>query len=80
MPAPVREERLDDRIGRAPPQAGGLEDRARTLGYTRLVLETGTKQPEAIALYESDGYTSIPAYGYYRDAPNSRCYAKDLAG
>lgn len=55
-----------------------LEDRARTLGYTRLVLETGTKQPEAIALYESEGYTSVPAYGYYRDAPNSRCYAKDL--
>ena len=56
-----------------------LEDRARALGYTRLVLETGTKQPEAIALYESEGYARIAAYGYYRDAPDTRCYAKDLS-
>ncbi|MFA5884486.1 MAG: GNAT family N-acetyltransferase [Acidimicrobiia bacterium] len=56
-----------------------LEDRARAIGYTRLVLETGTKQPEAIALYESEGYTRIAGYGYYRDAPDSRCYGKDLA-
>ena len=56
-----------------------LEDRARGLGYTRVVLETGTKQPEAIALYESEGYTRVAAYGYYRDAPDTRCYAKDLA-
>ena len=56
-----------------------LEDRARAIGYTRLVLETGTKQPEAIALYESEGYARIEGYGYYRDAPQSRCYGKDLA-
>ena len=56
-----------------------LEQRARAIGYTRLVLETGTKQPEAIALYESEGYARVENYGYYRDAPQSRCYAKDLA-
>src|SRR5262245_54116462 len=28
-----------------------LEDEARTLGVARLVLETGVRQPEAIALY-----------------------------
>lgn len=56
-----------------------LEVRARALGYTRLVLETGTKQPEAIALYESEGYVQIEGYGYYRDAPQSRCYGKALA-
>lgn len=55
-----------------------LEQRARALGYERLVLETGTRQPEAIALYESAGYVRVPAYGYHRDAPGSRCYAKDL--
>ena len=33
---------------------------------------------EAIALYESEGYARIAAYGYYRDAPDTRCYAKDL--
>ena len=57
-----------------------LEERAAMLRYTRVVLETGTKQPEAIALYESEGYARVAAYGYYRDAPDTRCYAKDLAG
>jgi GNAT superfamily N-acetyltransferase len=56
-----------------------LEARARTIGYTRLVLETGVRQPEAIALYESAGYESIDPYGYYKHEPSSRCYAKSLS-
>ena len=56
-----------------------LEARARAIGYTQLVLETGTRQPEAMALYESAGYESIEPYGFYKNAPGSRCYAKDLA-
>ena len=55
-----------------------LEARARAIGYTELVLETGTRQPEAIALYESADYESIEPYGFYKDAPSSRCYAKSL--
>jgi GNAT superfamily N-acetyltransferase len=55
-----------------------IEHRARALGYRRLVLETGTKQPEAMALYESSGYEAIAPYGPYRDYPGSRCYGKDL--
>ena len=55
-----------------------LEERARELGFTRVVLETGTAQPEAIALYTSSGYTPIPGFGHYRDAPLSRCYSRDL--
>jgi GNAT superfamily N-acetyltransferase len=55
-----------------------LEARAHAIGYTRLVLETGVRQPEAIALYESAGYESIEPYGFYKNAPLSRCYAKDL--
>jgi GNAT superfamily N-acetyltransferase len=55
-----------------------LEARSRALGYIRLVLETGTRQPEAMALYESAGYHSIAPYGFYRNAPQSRCYAKQL--
>lgn len=39
-----------------------LEDAARELGYTRLRLDTGPKQPVARALYERAGYRSIPAY------------------
>ena len=55
-----------------------LEARARATGYTQLVLETGIRQPEAIALYETAGYASIEPYGFYKDAPMSRCYTKSL--
>jgi len=55
-----------------------LEARAHAIGYTRLVLETGVRQPEAIALYERAGYDAIEPYGFYKNAPLSRCYAKDL--
>ena len=55
-----------------------LEQRARDLGYRRVVLETGTAQPEALALYRSAGYTPIAPYGFHRCAPDSRCFAKDL--
>jgi GNAT superfamily N-acetyltransferase len=55
-----------------------LEDRARGLGATRVVLETGEVQPEAIQLYETSGYTPIEGFGHYKDAPLSRSYAKSL--
>ena len=45
---------------------------------TAMVLETGAAQPEAIALYESAGYTPIPGFGYYADSPLNRCYARPL--
>ena len=54
------------------------EERARALGYDRLVLETGLEQPEAMALYRAEGYAPIPSYGFYRCAPKSRSFAKDL--
>ena len=55
-----------------------LEHRALAMGYRRLVLETGTEQPEAMALYAADGYHPIPGYGHYRGAPLSRSFAKVL--
>jgi GNAT superfamily N-acetyltransferase len=55
-----------------------LEQRARDLGYARAVLETGTAQPEAMALYASAGYGPIAPYGHHRCSPQSRCFAKDL--
>lgn len=40
----------------------GLEDAARRLGYQRVRLDTGPKQPHAKSLYESAGYREIPDY------------------
>ncbi len=55
-----------------------LEVAAVELGYTRLQLETGTAQPEAVALYESHGWHRITAYGLYKSSPESVCFAKEL--
>ncbi|MFE0762726.1 GNAT family N-acetyltransferase [Streptomyces smyrnaeus] len=56
-----------------------LEQDAREAGRTRMVLETGLKQPEAIALYTSEGYEPAPAkFGHYRFHEESRCFAKPL--
>ncbi|MEU6174107.1 GNAT family N-acetyltransferase [Streptantibioticus parmotrematis] len=56
-----------------------LEDSAAAAGRSRMVLETGTRQPEAIALYVSCGYAPITKFGLYRDDPLSRCFGTDLA-
>ncbi|MFI6401468.1 GNAT family N-acetyltransferase [Streptomyces sp. NPDC050548] len=55
-----------------------LEENARAAGRVRMVLETGTKQPEAIALYTSSGYEPCVKFGYYRLFDDSRCFAKAL--
>ena len=55
-----------------------LEEDARMAGRTRMVLETGDRQPEAIALYTSGGYAPTEAFGHYRDSPLSRSFGKDL--
>ncbi|MBA3328279.1 MAG: GNAT family N-acetyltransferase [Solirubrobacterales bacterium] len=39
-----------------------LEEAARELGYERVRLDTGPRQPHARALYESVGYTEVPDY------------------
>jgi len=56
----------------------GLESEAAGVGYRRLQLETGLRQPEAIALYETSGYHRIPNYGLYAGSDLSVCFAKDL--
>ena len=66
------------RRGHARRLLAALEDIAREQGDTRVVLETGMAQPEAIALYASAGYTPIEGFGHYKDAPLSRSFAKDL--
>jgi GNAT superfamily N-acetyltransferase len=39
-----------------------LEDAARTLGYRRARLDTGSQQAHALALYESAGYRPVADY------------------
>ncbi|SEE60925.1 GNAT family N-acetyltransferase [Jiangella alba] len=55
-----------------------LEAQAVRAGYHRVVLETGLKQPEAMSLYQSSGYTDTEPYGYYSEAEFSRFFTKDL--
>jgi len=63
-------------VGRA--LLAALEAEARDLGATRLVLDTGPRQPEAIALYERAGFVHIEAFGEYEDHPLSVFMGKDL--
>lgn len=55
-----------------------LEDDARARGWARVVLETGTKQPDAVRFYEREGYSSIPLFGDYIGEPTSLCFEKVL--
>ena len=55
-----------------------LEKWAKESGYTVCRLETGKRQPEAIAVYQKNGYTQIPNYGQYAGVENSVCFEKKL--
>jgi GNAT superfamily N-acetyltransferase len=56
-----------------------LEAEALNLGLDRLVLETGIRSPEALALYKRAGFTGIRAYGEYVSSPTtSVCLSKTL--
>jgi GNAT superfamily N-acetyltransferase len=57
---------------------GELEAEARRLGVSRLVLETGLRQAEALSLYRRAGYVEIPLFGEYIDSPLSVCMEKTL--
>ncbi|NDO89493.1 GNAT family N-acetyltransferase [Cellulosimicrobium composti] len=51
---------------------------AMAAGLERVVLETGTLQPESIDLYLSLGYVPTESYGHYAGDPLSRCFVLDL--
>lgn len=63
-------------VGRA--ILAALEDEARRLGMTRLVLETGVYQLEAMALYERAGFARIEPFGEYVGSRVSVCMGKQL--
>ena len=66
------------RRGLARAMLAHLEVTAHAAGAEVMVLETGLAQPEAITLYETSGYAPIPGFGFYKDAPLSRCFARRL--
>lgn len=85
--------RIDDGVGEVKrmyvaPRARGrklgaavlheLERAARDLGVSRVVLETGPRQREAIVVYERAGYERIEAWGEYAGSEFTVCYAKEL--
>jgi putative acetyltransferase len=55
-----------------------LEKIAQERGFTTLRLESGTRQPESLALYASAGYQRIPCFGEYAADPDSICFEKRL--
>lgn len=55
-----------------------LEARALERGWTRLLLETGVAQPDAIRFYEREGYTRVPNFGHYKGQADSVCYGRTL--
>jgi GNAT superfamily N-acetyltransferase len=55
-----------------------LVEIAAELGYRQVVLETGTRQPEAMALYVAEGWVPLAPYGQYCGEHLSRCFVLDL--
>ncbi|GLR16410.1 GNAT family N-acetyltransferase [Portibacter lacus] len=55
-----------------------LEEWAKELKYSKCILETGRKQPEAIALYKKNNYLITENYGQYKGIGNSVCFEKAL--
>lgn len=55
-----------------------LEQWVHELNLSFCILETGIKQPEAIGLYQKNGYVSIPNYGPYEHVATSVCMKKQI--
>ena len=55
-----------------------LEHEARRRGAAAVRIETGDRQPDAVALYRTAGYTPIAPFGEYIGNPVSRCFEKRL--
>ena len=56
-----------------------LEKWAAELTYQKCILETGKRQPDAIWLYQKNGYKITPNYGKYVAMENSVCFEKEIA-
>ncbi|MGP9538664.1 GNAT family N-acetyltransferase [Brachybacterium sp. AOP43-C2-M15] len=67
------------RLGLASAVLARLEEGARERGATELFLQTGDRQPEAIALYEREGWERIAVFAPYDPADSVNvCFRKEL--
>ncbi|MBV9566263.1 MAG: GNAT family N-acetyltransferase [Bradyrhizobium sp.] len=66
------------RLGLGRRLLAALEDAARRREITRISLETGIRQPEAIGLYRAAGYRECPPFGAYQIDPLSLFMSKRL--
>lgn len=55
-----------------------LENKAKQLNYTKLILETRLKNEQAVTFYKKQGYAIIPNYGKYINRPEAVCLGKSL--
>ncbi|MFJ2033603.1 GNAT family N-acetyltransferase [Streptosporangium sp. NPDC087985] len=55
-----------------------VEDAARALGGSRIILHTGDRQPDAVRVYEREGYVPIPLFPPYERLEGSHCFEKSL--
>ena len=62
----VRERVRRQGVGQA--LLAGLEQSAAAAGADLILLSTGRRQPDAIALYRAAGYVDAPPFGYYSDS------------
>lgn len=56
-----------------------LERTAAAAGHDALLLSSGERQPEALALYASAGYVRVEQFGHYAGAELNVCMAKRIA-
>ena len=66
------------RLGLAGLVMDALESSAALAGHRSVVLNSGDRQPEALALYAARGYRPVPGYGVYADSPDAVFLGKDL--
>ncbi len=66
------------RAGHARTMLAELERSAAEQGIEAMILETGVRQPEAIALYRSSGYRRVEDFGHYSGDALSRSFGKPL--
>jgi putative acetyltransferase len=56
----------------------GLQSLAQGFDYDRIRLETGTKQPESIALYGKSGFYRVPNFPPFENDSTALCFEKRI--